>query len=146
MVKAKDLVGAWKLVEYYTHDENGENRSYPYGESPIGTIAYSENGYMSAQLMSPGRKNFANSDILKASDAEWGPACRTYIGYGGRYSFDEEKQQATHHVETSSYPNFVGTHQQRNVSVEGNKLIIHPVGNQNSRGLPLLATVIWERR
>ena len=43
------LVGAWRLVSYQTNtDKDPDGR--PYGEQPLGTLLYTADGYMGAQL------------------------------------------------------------------------------------------------
>ena len=49
------LVGAWELIEYSAHLPNDpSNKKYPMGPDAKGIIMYTPDGYMSAQLLTPG--------------------------------------------------------------------------------------------
>jgi Lipocalin-like domain len=48
---------------------DGSPSFFPMGTSPKGTIMYTPDGFMSAQLSKPDRKLFASGDWFKASDA-----------------------------------------------------------------------------
>src|SRR6516164_7764583 len=64
------LIGAWKLVSYVEKPVDGSAPFYPMGEEPHGIIMYTPDGYMSAQLMHPGRPRFASGDWFRGSDEE----------------------------------------------------------------------------
>ncbi len=55
------LIGAWKLVSYVEEPVDGSAPFYPMGEEPQGIIMYTPDGYMSAQLMHPGRPKFGQA-------------------------------------------------------------------------------------
>ena len=50
------LIGAWKLLSYEERPVDGSPSFYPMSEKPMGIIMYTPDGFMSAQLMKPGRK------------------------------------------------------------------------------------------
>ncbi|WP_228489079.1 lipocalin-like domain-containing protein [Raineyella fluvialis] len=64
------LIGAWKLVSHVERPVDGGADRYPMGEHPQGIILYTPDGYMSAQLMTPGRPAFASGDWFDATDEE----------------------------------------------------------------------------
>jgi hypothetical protein len=43
------LIGAWRLVSYQTNTDNAPD-GRPYGAQPLGTLLYTADGYMGAQL------------------------------------------------------------------------------------------------
>jgi Lipocalin-like domain len=45
------LIAAWELVSYVEKPLNGSLLNYPMGESPMGIIMYTPDGYMSATLL-----------------------------------------------------------------------------------------------
>ena len=51
----EQLIGAWTLVSYEERPVDGSPSFYPMSEQPVGIIMYTPDGYMSAQLMKPGR-------------------------------------------------------------------------------------------
>jgi Lipocalin-like domain len=55
------------------------------GEEPQGIIMYTPDGYMSAQLMHPGRPKFASGDWFRGSDEEIKEEGLGYIAYSGPF-------------------------------------------------------------
>ena len=64
------LIGAWRLVSYIESPVDGSPKRSPLGENPQGIIMYTPDGYMSAQLMRPGRRNFASNDWFKGTPGD----------------------------------------------------------------------------
>lgn len=58
----EQLIGAWELVSYVERPVDGGPDRHPMGEEPAGIIMYTPDGFMSAQLMTPGRPAFASGD------------------------------------------------------------------------------------
>jgi hypothetical protein len=56
------LIGAWRLAEFTVTAEDG-TVTYPMGEDVEGLIIYTPDGYMSAQLMEPGRPAYASGEF-----------------------------------------------------------------------------------
>jgi Lipocalin-like domain len=77
----EQLVGAWKLVSYVEKPVDGSDPFYPMGEEPQGIIMYTPDGYMSAQLMRPGRPKFASGDWFRGSPEEIKEEASGYIAY-----------------------------------------------------------------
>jgi hypothetical protein len=77
---ASQLVGVWKLVNYTVEQEGQENS--PFGPEPAGFLIYTPEGFVSAQLMRPGRPLFQGHDWQGAD--EYQQAGSDYIAYCGR--------------------------------------------------------------
>ena len=96
---------------------------------------------MSVAIMGPTRAKFATGDLLGGSVEEKAQAAETYVSYCGRYEFRGDT--VIHHVELSSFPNWVGVGQERLVELEGNRLTLstRPIllGGMNQT-----AHLIWE--
>jgi Lipocalin-like domain len=58
---ANRLVGVWRLVTYSGEHENSDE-TQPFGPNPRGFLIYTADGFVSAQLMKPGRPAFHSSD------------------------------------------------------------------------------------
>ena len=101
----EQLIGAWKLVSYVEKPIDGSTPFYPMGEKPQGIIMYTPDGYMSAQLERPGRPPFASGDWFKGTAEEIKEEAAGYIAYCGPFHTDEEKQQLTHSMFVSLFPN-----------------------------------------
>jgi len=73
------LVGSWRLVSL---DTGGRPAQSSGGQKPDGLIIYAADGWMSAQIISPGEQDDGTSD---------------YHAYFGPYSVDEAASTVTHH-------------------------------------------------
>jgi hypothetical protein len=101
---SQKFVGVWKLIslEYHLGDE------VIYPKTPFrGYIMYTPNAYMSVHLMAEDRRPFASPDWLNGTREEYADAGTTYLGYCGTYEVHEDT--IIHHIELSSFPNWVGT-------------------------------------
>ncbi len=87
----EQLIGTWRLVSYIESPVDGLPKHSPLGEKPEGMIMYTPDGYMSAQLMRPGRKNFASNDWFMGTPEEFTEEATGYIAYSGPFHVDEEK-------------------------------------------------------
>jgi hypothetical protein len=75
-------------------------------DNPVGYLMYLSNGYMSVQFMPSLRRTYASGDPLNGTQEEYTDAATTFSAYCGTYSIKENT--VTHHVEVSSFPNYIG--------------------------------------
>jgi hypothetical protein len=115
------FVGTWKLISFEFKSSDNQS-TYPLGQDAVGYLIYSEVGYMSVALMKAERTPFVSGDIRASTLEEKIHAADTYFSYCGRYEIQENK--IIHHVEVSSFPNLVGTDQERLFQFEDNNLIL----------------------
>lgn len=120
----EQLIGAWKLVSYVEKPVDGSEPFYPMGTDPQGIILYTPDGYMSAQLMHPGRRRFASGDWFLGTDKEVNAEAMGYSAYSGPFHTDEEKQTLTHSMFVSLFPNWLGQTQARVVKIDGKMLYL----------------------
>jgi hypothetical protein len=141
----EQLIGAWKLVSYTEKPVDGSAPLYPMGENAKGIIMYTPDGYMSAQLMHPDRRNFASGDWFSGTDEEYKQEASSYIAYSGPFHVDEEKQTLTHTMFISLFPNWTGQTQPRVVRIEGNLLHLSTAVPILSGGKTVNSYVTWKR-
>jgi hypothetical protein len=139
------LIGAWKLVSYIEKPVDGSAPFYPMSEKPMGIIMYTPDGYMSAQLMHPGRNNFASGDWFDGTDEEYKQEASSYIAYSGPFHVDEEKQTLTHSMLVSLFPNWTGQTQPRVVKTEGDLLYLSTAAPIVSGGKTVNSFLTWQR-
>ena len=139
----EQFTGSWKLVSSEYRRPDGEV-TYPMGRDATGIIMYDAGGHMSVQIMSPNRPAFASGDQFKGTTAEIKSAFKGFIAYYGTYETNEKESTVTHHVEGSSFPNWVGVAQKRFFEFSGNRLILRtspmPMGGEQITGV-----LTWER-
>lgn len=86
------------------------------GDAPDGLLAYTVTGTMIGIMGPDARPRFGTDDVTGGTSEEQAQAFGTFIAYGGRYAIDGDT--VTHHVETSLFPNWIGTEQQRRWSLD----------------------------
>jgi hypothetical protein len=76
-----DIRGGWELVSYATQDDRGGPVTFPLGPDAVGLIMYTQDGYMSAQLMRPDRPDYDQPDTAGGTDAQHAAAAAGYLAY-----------------------------------------------------------------
>lgn len=109
------LVGAWRLRTWVALIEDG-TESRPMGDAPDGLLVYSGDGTMIGIIGPADRPRFADDDVTGGTDEERARAFATFVAYGGRFVIDAEF--VAHHVETSLFPNWIGTVQRRHWALD----------------------------
>jgi hypothetical protein len=139
----EQLLGTWRLVSYYTEGTDG-SIVYPMGQDVSGFIMYAPDGYMSANLMVPGRPPYTGGMANTAAHEELAAAALGYFGYAGRYEVDEHARAVRHQIEVALAPNLAGSTQLRHLAFEGRRLVLR--GDPVPIAGRLAAHVIaWER-
>ena len=72
--------------------------------------------------MSADRPKFASVGPLGGSVEEKVAASDSYFSYSGRYTVSDNK--VIHHIEVSSFPNWIGEDQERLYKFHGNRLTL----------------------
>jgi len=117
------LVGTWRVLAVeHTADDGGVGR--PFGDRPQGLILYTPERYMSAILMRPDRPPFAAGDVLGGTEAEKAAAFGSSSAFGGRWEIVGD--EIVHHLEVTTFPNWVGTDQPRRFDLTDTHLTLYP--------------------
>ncbi len=140
------FIGTWRLVSVEARRPNGEVAPTParYGTKTVGYLMYDNTGHVAVQIMRPDRPKFAVNDIDKGTAEELKAAWEGYSAYFGTYEINETEGFVIHHVEGSSFPNYVGSEQKRFYELSGDTLVLKPpqrqVGNEQ-----LNMRITWQR-
>ena len=142
----QNLIGTWRLVEWtFTVDDSRPTR--PWGGSPAGLLTYTEDGRMSASLMSNGRPGAPTRTLSAAPIEIRAAAAAGYLSYAGSYSMDGN--DVLHHIELSLMPNWVGTTERRLIewapSEGGFDLILSTPPTKTDGGRLAVNRLRWER-
>jgi hypothetical protein len=128
------LIGCWRLVEYCETGDGGEV-THPLGEHPLGSILYTPDGYMSAQLAKPGP--YADDQRPTAY----------LIAYSGPFEVDEQTSTVAHQVQVSVIPSWLGTTQIRQVQFpEPGTLVLSTSERRARDGMLTTITITWSRQ
>jgi Lipocalin-like domain len=129
------LIGVWKLVAYNETRDDGTD-VHPLGEHPEGYLIYTADGFVSAQLMKPGRTAFDSEAWGAGSPEEYQEAAAGYIAYCGAFTVDESERTVTHVPDVAFVPNLLRRSQTRAVELHVDRLVLRPidlVGSRSSR-------------
>ena len=125
----RELVGTWRLVEFWDRDSAAAPKRYTYGEQPTGYFVYDPSGHVSIQIqrgpLPPVIKPERGEDwFRKASPEELRTAVESFRAYFGTYSVDTQQSVVVHHVEGDSRGLYTGTQQRRRFRLGGDSLIL----------------------
>ena len=140
--QAADLVGTWFLEEAYAVNASGERLFDVYGQRPSGIITYGADGRMVALIAHDGRA-LLDGDRQAAPAEQRAEAYKSSIGYAGDFSL--EGNCVHHHIDVSTYPNWVGTTLRRFLAFEdGCAVLLTPPQMQD--GVETVIKLVWRRR
>ncbi|MGW0024634.1 lipocalin-like domain-containing protein [Rhodococcus sp. O3] len=140
---AERIVGAWELVEYSTTSDDGKV-DHPLGADARGLIVYSADGFMSAQIMRPGRTPYRSRNVHSGETSERGEAAGGYLAYSGPYHVDEDNAAVWHEMAVSLYPNWIGDNQKRDVRFDGDLMTLSS-DPLVFRTVTLFPALVWRR-
>ena len=141
---ASRLVGVWRLVSY-ADEQEGHLDILLFGPRPEGFLIYTPDGFVSAQLMRPGRSRFDSHDWGGGTADEYQQAGRGNIAYCGVYEVDEKRETVTHSPSVALVPNLISKGQVRSVTLDGNRLTLRAVGILEVTGGPVTSRLEWEK-
>ncbi len=136
----QQLIGTWRLVSYEVHNGDG-SVVHPMGRDVDGLILYGADGFVSANLMVPGRAGYSGGAAASATEAELAAAAASYFAYAGRFEVDEAARTVMHRIDVALMPNLAGTAQRRHVLLEGIRLTLR--GDPTPAGATPF--IIWDR-
>ena len=138
------LIGAWELVSYVERDSPDGPARYPHGEDALGLIMYTPDGYMSAQIMTPGRPAYDQPIARGGTTEQAAAAALGYLAYSGPYSVDESTGVVDHHVAVCLLPNWLGSTQVRHTQLDEDRLTISST-TALADGGKVWSTMVWTR-
>jgi hypothetical protein len=133
--------GAWTLVSWVNVDNETGEESYPFGPDATGIIMYTSDGYMSAQIMTPGRAEYDRPDFAGGTEAQHAGAASGYLAYSGPYEVDEEASELRHYLDVSLLPNWLHSVQLRHAVLDGDRLTL----SAELPGTTFRTTLVWQR-
>lgn len=139
----KQLIGAWKLVEFA-----GTIDGQPVTPLNAGRLTYDASGQVSLQMMVRERPKFTSDKKRQNTKDEAKAAFDGYIAYFGTFRVDEAEGVVIHHIEGSLFPNEIGKESVRFYELTGNRLVLRVTSLVDGKILPKSAStayVIWER-
>jgi hypothetical protein len=138
------ILGTWELVSYIAEDNDGGPVTYPLGPDALGLIMYTGDGYMSAQIMRPGRPAFDRPDTDGGTLEQAAAAAAGYLAYSGPFEVEESTGVVHHEVRVSLLPNWLNGAQLRHAKLDGDHLTLSAV-TAATDGTEIISTLVWNR-
>jgi hypothetical protein len=113
------IVGTWKMVGAVARDRDGNPLPAPYGGKGMGRVVLTAEGRMMAVTCD------ARPELPPGTS-------RAYSSYCGNYTFDGARLVTR--VDAASDPVRIGSDQVRDVSFEGERMILRPPPRQTEAG------------
>jgi hypothetical protein len=105
------IVGTWRLVKAESHDGGGNALPAPYGGKGMGRVTFNAEGRMAAVVVD-GRPTLPPG------------TARDYSSYCGNYTYDGKRLVTR--VDAASDPARLGSDQVREVSFDGDFMVLRP--------------------
>jgi hypothetical protein len=119
--QSKSLAGAWTLVSNVSTDASGKKEA-TYGEKPMGQIVFSADGRYTLLITKPDIPKVAANNRTKGTTEENKAVVGGSLAHYGTYKVDDKAKAIVFNIESSTFPNWNGTTQQRPYTMSGNQL------------------------
>jgi hypothetical protein len=141
---ASQLVGVWTLLSY-TEEKKGFKDTSPLGLNPVGFLIYTPDGFVSAQLMKPGRAAFQSREWFRGTPEEYVESGSGYIAYCGTYNVDEANETVTHIPTVALLPNLIQGTQLRAIQLHADRLTLRTPSVADADGALVSSHLEWQR-
>ena len=133
-----DLVGVWRLVDFYALSEGDDERTQLLGDDPSGDAVFEPSGRMMAMVT-------AGNRMTGRSVPEMAELFLSMAAYSGKWSIDDQKFTTV--VDVAWDPSWVGTSQIRYYTFDGKILTLRtdPLELAALPGRKAIVYARWER-
>jgi hypothetical protein len=105
---------------------------------------YTQDGYMSAQIMTRGRPCYDRPVTDEGSLEQSAAAATGYLAYSGPYSVEGSTGEVHHQVMVSLLPNWLDHKQLRHSRLDGEQLTLS-AETTLPNGTTMTSTLVWSR-
>jgi Lipocalin-like domain len=109
------LVGTWTLLLADDVKADGTQVG-AYGPNPIGSVIFTPDGHYALQIVRSNRPKFAANDRQKGTPDEYKAMAQGMNSHFGTYTINDADKILTMRVEGSSFPNWAGVQQKRQIT------------------------------
>jgi lipocalin-like protein len=108
------IVGTWNFVVAEVTASDGK-KSFPFGETPRGILIFTADGRFAQIHVASDAPKVASNNRMTGTPEEYAGIMRRSLSVFGTYTVDEDKKTVTYHIVSSSFPNWEGEAQTRNI-------------------------------
>ena len=126
-----EFIGSWLLISY-TKTAGDGSRTFPYGETPLGLLMYTPDGFVSAHISSSNRAPWQCQRLEEGTADEMTAAMSSFRSYCGTARVILGQKIVEHCITICSFPNRVGRTLRRSYafSDDGGTLTLEPDGSE----------------
>ena len=137
----KDIAGTWMLVSNVIERTDG-SKVLPFGPNPMGIFILDGSGHFTIVISRTDVPKFAANNRENGTAEENQAAVRGSIAYFGTYTANEPDRTITVKITGSTFPNWVGTEQKRQLTIAGDEMhYVNPTPSVGSGS----ANIVWRR-
>src|SRR3954462_4442690 len=108
------IVGTWDFVAAEVTAPDGK-KSFPFGETPKGILIFTPDGRFAQIHVAGDVPKIASNNRLTGTSEEYAAIMKRSLSVFGTYTVDEANKTVTYSIVSSSYPNWEGETQTRNI-------------------------------
>ena len=108
------IVGSWDFVVAEVAAPDGK-KSFPFGETPRGILIFTSDGRFAQIHVAGDVSKIASNNRMTGTPEEYAAIMRRSLSVFGTWTVDEEKKTVTYNIVSSSFPNWEGEAQTRNI-------------------------------
>lgn len=116
----RDVVGTWALVSAVA--QQGGARTDVFGPDPSGTLVFGGDGRYLLIFLRGDLPKFASNNRASGTPDENKAVVQGSIAHFGTYSVDKAGKTLTFRIESSTFPNWTGAEQRRDMALSGDRL------------------------
>ena len=125
---AQQVVGTWRLTEFWDRASSTAPIVYRFGRIPCGYIVYTPTGHMSAQIATtPIARNLPSDSTREGSPVDAREASemlRRHVSYFGTYRVDMRRGVIIHRVEADMNRRYAGRDEERPFRLRDDSLVL----------------------
>ncbi|MBS0181603.1 MAG: lipocalin-like domain-containing protein [Nitrospira sp.] len=135
------IVGVWSLIDWRRVAADGKV-AHPFGEKPVGLLAYMPDGQMMVQMLASDRAPIDSPDPVGGRVDDRAQAYSTCLAYFGTYTVVGDTIE--HYIKASLYPNWSGKTAARGMVIERGTLILR-TDPAVINGVSIVNEMSWRR-
>jgi len=110
----EQIVGSWNFVVAEVAAPDGQ-KSFPFGETPKGILIFTADGRFAQIHIAGDVPKIASNNRMTGTPEEYAAIMRRSLSVFGTWTVDEAKKTVTYNIVSSSFPNWEGEAQTRNI-------------------------------
>lgn len=108
------IVGTWNFVVAEVAAPDGK-KSFPFGETPKGILIFTADGRFAQIHVAGDVPKIVSNNRMTGTPEEYAGIMRRSLSVFGTWTVDEAKKTVTYNIVSSSFPNWEGEAQTRNI-------------------------------